>query len=157
MKKIVVKWMLISLGMGMIPVVLLGPSPGGIALSPLILLFCFSVGLFGSAIHINILSFKLGSKEQKLQAVTFASFSILGIGLLVYNESRCELKQEYAIQRASKYINEKPELDIINLGGAVFDPKRCVCTFEYSSPEKAFTIFVTEYGELHFSSEKLGL
>ena len=151
MKKIITKWILISLGIGMIPVAILGASQGGIALSPLILLFFLIVGLTGAAIHANIYAYLRGTKKKKIQSSVFAGISALIVGLLVYSESRCELKQEYAIERASGYVRSKSDLDIINLGEAVFDPEKCVCTFEYSSRTKKFEIFVTEYGELHFS------
>jgi hypothetical protein len=151
MKKIIIKWILISLGIGMIPVVMLGASQGGIALSPLILLLFFIIGLTGAAIHANIYAYKKGVKKQKIKAFAFAGISFVIVVLLVYSESRCELKQEYATERASGYIRSKSELDIKNLGEAVFNHERCLCTFEYSSPAKSFTIFVTEYGELHFS------
>ena len=151
MKKIILKWMLISLGIGMIPVVMLGASQGGIALSPFILLFSFIVGLTGAAIHASIFAFRVGAKKQKIQAALFSGVSALIVGFLVYSESQCALEQEYAAERASDYINSKAELDIKHLSSAVYNPEKCVCTFEYSGPVKTFTIFVTEYGELHFS------
>lgn len=135
----------------MIPVVMLGASPGGIALSPLILLLFLIIGLTGSAIHANIYAYKKGAKKQRVQASIFAGISAILLGFLIYSESRCELKQEYAVERASSYVRSKPELNIKNLGDAVFDNEDCVCTFEYSSITKTFTIFVSEYGELHFS------
>jgi len=131
--------------------VLLGASPGGIALSPLILLFFLMVGLVGAAVHANIYAYRKGTKKQKLQGSVFAGISVLVVGLLVYSESRCELKQEYAIERASGYIRSKSDLDIKNLSEPVFDLENCVCTFKYSSVTTKFDIFVTEYGELHFS------
>ncbi|PRO73293.1 hypothetical protein C6Y40_12230 [Alteromonas alba] len=151
MKKIITKWLLISLGVGMIPVVILGASQGGIALSPLILLFFLMVGLAGSAVHANIYAYRKGTKKQKIQGSVFAGISALVIGFLVYSESRCELRQEYATERASGYVRSKPDLDIKNLSEPVFDLEKCVCTFEYSSPTTKFEIFVSEYGELHFS------
>ena len=135
----------------MIPVVILGASPGGVALSPLILLFFLILGLTGAAVHANIHAYRKGEKKQKILGSVFAGVSALVVGLLVYSESRCELKQEYATERASGYVRSKSNLDIKNLSEAAFDLEKCVCTFEYSSPTKKFEIFVTEYGELHFS------
>ena len=151
MKKIIAKWILISLGIGMIPVVMLGASQGGIAISPLILLLFLVIGLMGAAIHANIYAYKSGTKKQKIQASIFGGFSAVIVGFLIYSENQCELKQEYAEKRANSYVSSKSELDIKHLGGAVFNRENCVCTFEYFSPIKSFTIFVTEYGELHFS------
>ena len=151
MKKLIAKWILLSLGIGMIPVVILGASQGGVALSPLILLLFLFTGLIGAAIHANIHAYKSGTNKQKIQASLFGVISAVTVGFLAYSESRCELKQEYATERASGYIGSKSELDIENLGSVVFDRESCVCTFEYSSPTKTFTIFVTEYGKLHFS------
>lgn len=135
----------------MIPVVILGASQGGIALSPLILLFSLMVGLTGAAIHANIYAYRKGTKKQKILSSVFAGISALVVGLLLYSESRCELEQQYADKRASDYVRSKSDLDIKYLGEAAFDLEKCVCTFEYSSPTKKFEIFVSEYGELHFS------
>ncbi|MEP0495007.1 MAG: hypothetical protein ABJD02_04695 [Paraglaciecola sp.] len=135
----------------MIPVVLLGASPGGIALSPLILLSFLMIGLAGAAVHANIYAYRKGTKKQRIQGSVFSGISALVVGLLVYSESQCELKKEYATERASGYVRSKSDLDIKNLSEPVFDLENCVCTFEYSSPTKKFEIFVTEYGELHFS------
>ena len=151
MKKIISRWMLISLGVGMVPVLILGASQGGIALSPFILMFFIVLGLMGGAIHANINAYRFGARKQKIQASIFAVASILVVGSFIYGEVQCELKLEYATERAKQYIGSKPDLDIKNLGSAALDAESCVCTFEYSSPAKTFTIIVTEYGKLHFS------
>ncbi len=135
----------------MIPVVLLGASPGGVALSPLILFFFLILGLAGATVHANIYAYRKGAKKEKIQSSVFAGISFLIIGLLVYNESQCDLKQEYATERASDYVRSKSDLDMNSLGEPVFDLDNCVCIFEYSGQAKKFEIIVTEYGELHFS------
>lgn len=151
MKKIILKWLLISLGVGMIPVIILGASQGGIALSPFFLLFSFIVGLAGASIHASVFAFRNDSRKQKIQASIFTGVSALTIGFLVYSESQCTLDPEYATERASDYVRSKAELDTKYLSGAVYNHEKCVCKFEYTGPVKTFTIFVTEYGELHFS------
>jgi len=151
MKKIIFKWILISLGVGMIPLVMLGASPGGIALSPLILLIFLIVGLTGAAVHVNIYAYKRGTQKQRIQACVYAGIAVLAVGLIIYSESQCELNQVYATERANGYVLSKPELNIKSLSSAVFDQEKCVCTFEYSSPTKKFKLFVTEYGKLHFT------
>jgi len=101
MKKIIGKWIGICLGLGLIPAVLLGASPGGIALTPLILVFCFCVGLVGAAIHSMIFSFRKGNGRQKIGASIFSSLVIVVIGLQIRAESTCDFTEEYAIQRGS--------------------------------------------------------
>lgn len=151
MKKIITKWLLISLGVGIIPVLVLGASQGGIALSPLILIFFLIVGVIGSSIHVNIYAYKKGTRQQKSKALVYLIVSSLFIGFIFYSSSQCGLNEEYAIKRVNKYVLSKPELETKYLSKAMFNREECMCTFEYSSPVKNFIIFVSEYGDLHFS------
>lgn len=151
MKKIVAKWILISLGVGLIPVIILGASPGGIALSPLILLFSLMIGLVGSSIHVNIYAFTKGNTKQKGVASTFGCIALSLVAFTMYSESQCSLDQDYAIQRVKGYISKKSELQVQFLGKPTYDVEQCICSIPYSSESDNFTFIVSEYGKLHFA------
>jgi len=64
MRKIILNWLEISFSVSLIPIVLLGHSQGGIALSPIIMVSGLIIGFLGAGIHSSIYAFKYGNKHQ---------------------------------------------------------------------------------------------
>ena len=149
MKIIIGKWIGISLGLGLIPAVLLGASPGGIALTPLILVFCFCVGLVGAAIHSMIFSFRRGNRRQKIGASIFSSLVIVVIALQIRAESTCDFTEEYAIQRISDHAKNYRKLDMQFLGTPSFNEGDCSYSFIYESPSEKYEFMLSRYGKVH--------
>ena len=77
MKSIVAKWFLYSLGIGLIPIIILGASRGGIAVSPIILMLSILIGLIGSTVHMNIFAFTEGNKKQKNYSWDFRFYNFI--------------------------------------------------------------------------------
>ena len=153
MRNIVLKWLGISVGISLIPVVILGASPGGIALSPLILLLGVIIGLLGATIHINIYAFKVGKTGQKYKAAGFGFIAILLVVGVVLDSSRCGLDEGYARERVANYINKKTELSIQYIGLGTYDSLQCKYSVPYTDPANKFTFIVSSHGKLHFSRE----
>lgn len=149
MIKIVGKWIAISIGVGLIPAVLLGASPGGIALTPIILVFCFCVGLVGAAGHSMIFSFRKGDRRQKIGASIFSCLVVVAIGLQISAESSCDFTEEYAVQRISDYAKNYRKLDIQYLGTPKFNEGDCTYSFIYESPSEKYEFIFSKYGEVH--------
>lgn len=153
MKKIVLKWLFISIGVGLIPVLILGASPGGVALSPIIIILSLVVGLLGASVHVTVFAFLKGSDKQKKSACWFSALALAFVSWVVYSSVQCSLSEEYAISRATSHIDSRDDLDLQYLGGPRFDIDSCLCQFSYSAPDEQFTLVVSEYGELHFVDE----
>ena len=149
MKKIIGKWIGISVGIGLIPAILLGASPGGIALTPIILVFCFCVGLVGAAIHSLVFSFRKGNGRQKLGASIFSCLVIVVIASQIYAESTCDFTEEYAIQRISSHARNYRKLDVQFLGSPSFNEDDCSYSFVYESPSEKYEFILSRYGKVH--------
>ncbi len=158
MKKIIAKWLLIPLGLGMVPVILLGASQGGIALSPIIIVFCLCIGLIGASVHSLIYSFSKGSKSQRIVSSIFSSLAVIFISLQFYADSVCAYSEEQAFSKIRNHTVNFRELDIKYLGKPVFSKDDCTYSFMYESPYKKYEFLFTKYGEVHswdFEAHKL--
>ncbi len=153
MKKITIKWILISLGVGLVPILILGASRGGIGLSPYILVLSLIIGLLGASTHVCIYAFRKGSKKQKYSSAGFSLVSLLIVGWLVLESSGCNVTEEYANNRVLNHIESKDNLFAKYLGSPEFSEKECTFTYSYQSPGQNFQFLVSPHGGLHFIGE----
>ena len=153
MRKIILKWIGISFAISLIPVIILGASQGGIALSPYILILGLVIGLIGGSIHSSIYAFKHGNKKKRIISVCFNSLALSFVGWTLYSSTLCSLDTDYANDRVIKYINSKDELELEYLGKQDFSDASCQSRFKYNDLNNQFTFIVSEYGKLHFSYE----
>ena len=138
------------LGVGLIPVLFLGASPGGIALSPIIIFTCTTIGLIGAAIHTIINSSKSGSKSQKILSNSIAAALVTLIAVWLLNaSSSCIINEEYANKRIQSHFAEFYRLDLKYLSVPKFSEAKCNYTYEYESPTSRYQFVITEYGKLH--------
>lgn len=150
MKKIAIKWILISLGLALVPILMLGFSRGGIALSPYILVFGLIVALLGASIHVCVYAFREGSSKQKYSSVAFGLVSTLVVGWLVSSSTGCDLTEEYATNKVLGHIERENRLMSNYLATPIFSEKECTFTFSYKSPDQDFQLLVSPHGGLHF-------
>jgi len=155
MRKIIFRWLGISFGVSLIPVILLGASQGGIALSPFILIVGIVIGFTGAGIHSSIYAFKEGNKKKWIISLFFSVFALYFAGSTLYSLSRCthDSETKFAQDRVVKYINSKDDLNLSYLGAQIFSEKSCQFTFEYTDPNNKFVFIVGEFGKLHFDRE----
>jgi len=156
MRKIIFKWLGISITVSLILVIMLSSAPGGISISPFILVFGLFVGLIGAAFHSSIYASMHGNEKQKKLSFYFNTIALLLVGWGLYTSSLCSFDIEYANKRLIKYINSKEELDYKYIVLSNFKEQSCQCEFHYNSPNKNFMIIVNEYGELNFWDESAG-
>jgi hypothetical protein len=153
MCKIILKWLGTSFAISLIPVIILGASQGGIALSPYIIIIGLVIGLIGGSIHSSIYAFKHGNKKQRIISVCFNLIVLSFVGWTLYSSTLCSLDTDYANVRVIKYIKSKDELDLKYLGKQNFSGSSCQSTFKYNDPNNQFKFIVSEYGNLYFSYE----
>lgn len=84
MAKVFIKWILGALLIALIPAALLGASPGGIALTPIILVFSIVLGAIPASFHCAILAYEKGNKKQQYIAILFPFILVALIVWLVY-------------------------------------------------------------------------
>jgi len=148
MKSTVIKWILYSFFVGLIPVLLLGASPGGIALSPIILMLSLLIGLFGAAIHINIFAFTKGTQKQKIKSSVFGTLVFIIVIMIIYTENQCSLSEEIAKNKILKYIDDLEHLDAMYLGEYVFYEDSCQGSLKYDSPSRPSTIIIDKHHKI---------
>ncbi len=149
MKKIIGKWMLASLCIGMIPVALLGASSGGVALAPVALVLSLCVGLFGAAVHSLFFSFREGGKREKAFSLFFAALVVVLVGLQLYADSICRYSEQYAAEQVAAHITQFYKLDMQFLQNPIFSASECSYSFLYDSPNGKYEFVFSKYGEIH--------
>jgi hypothetical protein len=150
MKSIVTKWILYSFLVGLIPVIILGASQGGIALSPIILMLSILIGLFGATIHVNIFSFTKGSNKQKIKSSLFGFVALTFVAIVFYNNSQCNLTEDQTKNRILRHIDKKENLDVKYLGEYKFNEESCQGSFNYNDPNNLFRFIVDELQNIYF-------
>lgn len=153
MKSIVTKWIVYSFFVGLIPVIILGASQGGIALSPIILMLSILIGLFGATIHVNIFAFTKGSKKQKIKSSLFGIVALTFVTLIFYNNSQCNLTEDQTKNRVLGHIDKKENLDAKYLGEYRFNEESCQGSFNYNDPNNSFRFIVDELQNIYFDRE----
>jgi len=153
MRKIILNWLGISFSVSLIPIVLLGPSQGGIALSPIIMVSGLIIGFLGAGIHSSIYAFKYGNKHQRIVSLFFNFSALLFIGWTMYSSSTCNHNALYAKEHVVEYINSKDHLELSYLGEQHISHENCQSTFGYTDPDNTFIFIVSEFGKLHFNYE----
>ena len=162
MKSIVAKWFLYSLGIGLIPIVILGASQGGIAASPIILMLSILIGLFGAAVHVNIFAFTQGDKKQRVKAAVFGSIMLSIVMLSLYDNGQCHLTEEQVRSKVLRYIAKdgyavkKDNIDVKYLGEYILSVENCQGSINYDDPNNYFRFVVDDYQNLYFDSEYSG-
>ena len=147
--KIYLKWLVACLGIGIIPVLILGASPGGIALSPIIIIACIIIGLIGGAIHSVINSSRFGNKSQKALCYVIGALVASIVIWLFNSSSSCSISEEYANKRIQSHFAEFYKLDLKYLSSPTFSSAECNYTYEYESPTSRYKFVISDYGQVH--------
>ena len=138
-----------SLAIGLIPVLILGASPGGIYLSPIIIIACIIIGLIGGAIHTVINSSRFVNKSQKTLSHVIAALVTLIVIWLFNSSSSCSISEEYANERMQSHFAEFYRLDLKYLSPPIFSGAECNYTYEYESPTSRYKFVVSDFGQVH--------
>lgn len=144
MKSIITKWMLYCFGISFIPVVLLGASPGGIALSPVFLALGIGIGLFGSSVHVFIKACIKGNKRQKILASSYFVFVASILIWQIYVEAQCNLTEEQASARLERHMQRFERFNPEEIGKPELSVESCSFYFPLNNHHSYKAIIIDE-------------
>lgn len=151
MKSIISKWVLWSFGISMIPVILLGATPGGIALSPVILMFGVFIGLVGSSVHASIYAHLKGNIRQKVISTIYLITAISLVSWQMYIDSQCYLNENEALARVHRHIERSGDFALLDLDKGEFSAESCTYTFPIKDHPDYESIIISEMLDVYFN------
>lgn len=153
MKSIIQKWILYSIGICFIPVFLLGASPGGIALSPIIIAFGIIIGLVGSSFHVVVISLYKGDTRQRVFAFSYSVMALFLVSWGIYKHSECNLTEAEAMEIVVSHRWNGGYYEMKELGQPIFSAENCTYSFPYKSPKEYKEVLVDSLQDIYLISK----